>query len=182
VVRIITMAMATIFVVGLLLTVILAYNYRTVVEEHATIYYTDGYLEMGPYDPGLYEWSLWVEDIYPGQGGDGWFIVFASEDPPADRVVSDWIVEYETQEFAGVECEYANSWDPGSWAEDEVYFCIEWPSSHDVPKQTAEVFLVKQGNRIASALIAVTLMITVVGLVLFIYFWWMERQRETPKE
>ena len=160
---------AVVLVVGLLSAGALAYNNRTVTVEHGTVSSLEGHLELGPHEPGLHEWAVWVEDYYPGQDTEGQFQFYASEDPPEGAFGDAPPMEYRTREFAGVQCEHMYSWEPWSVVDGDVYFVVEW-DDHDVtPPDTAEVFLVRSGARVTWFLFAVAAVVSAVSLAVLVY-------------
>ena len=161
------------FIVGLAITLVTAYDIRSVVVAHETLTFEEGYLQMGPYDPGHYSWSIWMEDYYEGFDEDNDFDVFASANPPGNQSYSLFPNRYVVREFDGVECEYMHSWDPWSWAGSGVYFGVE---ANEDPigdiNDTVEVFLVRSGSALLQLVFAVGLIIMLVGLIFLVASKW----------
>ena len=159
------------FIVGLTIMLIMFYDGRSIEMDHETLTFREGYVEMGPHDPGHYRWSVWVEDYYRGSGEDDGFDVYASEDPPGHASYSISPQDDTVREFDHIECLLEHGWEPWSWAEGEVYFCVEAGDPLFSEDDTVEVYLVRSGSNPMAAVTVVGLIIMTVGLV-FIVLWW----------
>ncbi len=159
-------------VVGLTIILVAVVDGRDVVVEHQTLSFHNGYVEMGPHDPGHYLWSVWVEDYYMGFE-DGGFDVYASLDPPDDVRYSMFPGEGTTREFDHVECLLEHSWEPASWtdAPEGVYYCVDAGNPIWTEGDRVEVYLVRSGGMPNNILLAAGFVVLTVGLVIAVWKW-----------
>jgi hypothetical protein len=151
------------------MTLTFGYDNRSVVVDHDTLTFEEGYLQMGPYDPGHYKWEIWIEDYYPGFDGTNLFDSYATEDPPGDAHYSMFPNRYLVRDLNGVECEFNHGWEPWSWADGDVYFCVEtYEEPIGGPGDEVDVFLVRSGSGVFQLFFAIGLILTLVGLLLLV--------------
>ena len=160
---------AVLFVVGLALTLTTGYDNRRVVVAHETMSFEDDYLQMGPYDPGHYDWEIWIEEYYPGFDETTPFDCSASDDLDNTTFDSYLPASYQVREIDGVECELMHMWAPSHFNENETFFYVE--SRLDPlggPEDTVEVFLIRSGSIILQLIFIVGLIITMIGLIMLV--------------
>jgi len=164
------------FVAGLALTGIMTFLSRPVVVDEGTVTNGDDTLELGPHDPGLYQYSVWVEDYYPGFDRNSEFDVYATDEEHGDPHYTIFPNDYEARRFDGTLCELMHGWEPWSWAEDEVWFGVNWYDQRSPWGDDARVFVVRSGGNLMTLVLSIGIVLTFVGGQLLLMHWWEGRK------
>jgi hypothetical protein len=169
---------AVLFVVGLVMTLTFGYDNRSVVVDHGTFTFEEGSVLMGPYDPGPYDWQVWVEDYYPGFDEGDEFDVYAQDDPSDGRHYSVYPYRYVVRNVDGVRYEHYHDWSPWMWADDDVYFGVE---AHEETQRgmddTVDVIVVRTGG-ILILPFAAGLITMLVGLFVIVLLKWSSKRND----